>query len=407
MSRVPLDTVDRPVQLAGGEPEVLRFFPGSAGAISASVAAVGGAPTLVVELVRPDDTVAARGAPGTGTVTVRHEATAAELDGGRPWSVRVRKLSAAPARVVMRATFPTEVVRLELAKLNPMAETALGEVALGVALDWPILTIDVDPSLRKLLPERKDLTSALSGTTIDQVRTRGLAIRFAPPAAGRESGDRVIIDLVLADGIRIDTHSWWKGAFSLRKATLSLIAGLSVRDHALHLELEDVVVRGEAYDRSAGPFLADLVGALDNVLRGQILDGIRPHLRDPAVVEAFHGGVKRVNALFAAQALVDLWIDDEALHLAVTPLPRRPRIEPIVQAPPAPRWPIDHLVVVMMENRSFDHMLGALTAGAAPRRPDLRLADHVPAPVTDDPVSPIQETTLAALEFDPPHGKTA
>lgn len=73
---------------------------------------------------------------------------------------------------------------------------------------------------------------------------------------------------------------------------------------------------------------------------------------------------------------------------------------PQTQAPIETAGKIDTIVVVMMENRSFDHVYGAMAlAGAAVDG----LLMHTSNPAPDGSTVPIQESTLDC-DTDPPHG---
>src|SRR5215469_14264164 len=66
---------------------------------------------------------------------------------------------------------------------------------------------------------------------------------------------------------------------------------------------------------------------------------------------------------------------------------------------------IDHVVVVMLENRSFDHMLGYLSLSG--RRPEIDGLRPGLANEYQGRAYPVQHLTATALQIDPDHSASA
>ncbi|MEO8703778.1 MAG: alkaline phosphatase family protein [Kofleriaceae bacterium] len=375
-------------------PEVwqeLRFFPGGAGRIAVAATPLQTA-TLELELLRPDGSVAAHVALSSGPIGTGYEAQTGELDSSRPWTLRVRGRGA----VLMQASFPGAVTTIALAKLGPSAASAIAEAALRVRVDGQILDVSADHSLANLVHDwsKKDISDALGKTTIHGLRTRDLRVTFSPAGVALRIG--------FEDGAKFSQGAG--RSFRVRDAAMTIALGVAVCDGQLELGPVQVDFAADVYDRAALAWLFDVTfGSLRDTVRGKVEAALTAKLASDALRGALGNASRWLCKLLNAQALLDLWIDAEQLSVSTMPMPRRRLVAPAVVAKPAPRWPVEHLVIVMMENRSFTHMLGELVA----TRPELRVPGITATPLVDAPASAIGLTQQLAIPFDPPHSAEA
>lgn len=390
----------RDVILAPTAWQELRFYAGGAGDISVAVTTKT-AIEVELELARPDGVVVARVAPTAQTIGAKYVARAVDLDATLPWTLRAR--GAAPVAARMHAQFPAEITSISLAKLNAALKTVLAEAAISVTLNNNVLDVSVDKSLSKHVKDwqHKNVSKELAGTTINGLRTMGVSLTLMPGSGA--TGGTASLRIEFEDGA---TFSQGAGrSFRVRNASMTIALEFAVGAGTIELGPVSAKFDGDLYDRAVLAWLYDIiVGGLRKQVRVAVESGITKKLAGDDARRALADASMWLCRLFNGQQLLDMWIEGENLSIATLPKPRKPIPTPVVRQRPTPRWPIEHLVIVMMENRSFTHMLGELMHGS---RPDLRLVGNTPMPITDASPTAVGPTNTVKLPFDPPHSNAA
>ncbi|MFN0250946.1 MAG: alkaline phosphatase family protein [Kofleriaceae bacterium] len=390
----------RKVELAPNLWQELQCFVGGKGQIAVSVTAETAQSAIELELARPDGTVVARAKPDRVSGT-KYIARDVDLDPSRPWTLRARCVARVTVR--MEATFPAQLELVPLAKLNPAVKSVLAEVGLRVSVENNILDVSVDHSLGKHVKSwrHKDVSKELGDTTISGLRTKGISLSFVP-SVNATVGGWAMLKIAFEDGAMFSQGVGQ--SFRTRDASMTISLGIGVSDGRLAASPVGVTFDADVYDRAAFAWIYDIVfGSLRDKVRKKVENELAEQLKGEDLRNLLIDASGWLCNLLRGQLLVDLWVDGTNLAVATMAKPFARPVRPVATVRPQPRWPIEHIAIVMMENRSFTHMLGELMAGP---RPDLRIAG-TPVPIVDARADARGVTDRLALPFDPPHSKEA
>lgn len=314
---------------------------------------------------------------------------------GEPWTIRVRNTGTVPGAGALVIEYPAAFDRTlaPLDKLNDMASMALREVHLTGEVNGGAIELGCDRQFRKHLPEGwEHHTAQIHGITVTSGRIDTQSVRFVPPAADLPRGG---LEVVLGlDDVRIKKGI---GLGGVDHARLTLRAGLAVVRGRLTIDPVSVALTG---DLKWLVWLLELIDAKERLSAAATAAVIRA-IREPRGVALATTATSWVRRLLRMDELLDVRVTTEGLVLEYTTVaPVRP---PLARpTPPLPHGRMKHLVVVMMENRSYDHMLADFFA----KHPQLGImptfqASHGGQTYLFDKVS-----TSKVID-DPPHGKVA
>jgi phospholipase C len=385
------------VDLYPGRAFVAHVTPGHPGALTVS-AAVGADPAQVAAELRD----------GAGVVQARYAGPLAGLAlsatvaiGGAAdprWTVRLINTS---ATVVgggdLIVTYPAEVADevVSLARLNELARTARRELHPRLALIGGAFHLmiderfaeDVPPALREFgatieLNNLPDVTI----THVLPITTFGL--RFVPARAGLPRGGVEVS--VTAKQLRARALGVPLGGAD--HATLTIAIGLGATHGRLALGPVEVKLAWEPTG------LANL-GLVRSKIEAEVRDALT------AALASLGARLAKITALlrtvFQMVELLDVRVTTTGLVLRKVGTP--PTAAPALSAPaPSPRGRLQRLVIVMMENRSYDHLLRDLFA----TRPDLGTATPYHEVYAGQRYD-VAPATHAKVRDDPPHGSVA
>lgn len=379
----------------------MRFRPGVSRNMEAWSAADSDA-KFVLELVDPDGNVVERDNLFGSTTVVNHQPTPSQI--GREWIARLRPVSSFAAEVTLHVNYYTDeelkVERVERAKLDEMARQVIEkELNPRITLQGKRLTITGDPSLTKPLAKwtnkELDIPVDVQGLVVDR---DSIAVEFAPGAEGYPNGSIVLRlkcpqDVVITKSIaraRLRTPTF------VARVGINLYGG-ALRLHSFAFELPPIDGNWVA---SVANYIVDIRSAATIALTNVLTQFV-----DSLIADGTLGVVlQRIETALSITKLSDIRITQDYLEFEYETSTVVPTALAL-QTAPSPRSPrIDHLVIVMMENRSFDHMMAAIVAG----RPEI---DRGPDDYAESFVDKQHTkrtfkrgaTTLVSVPQDPPH----
>lgn len=318
---------------------------------------------------------------------------------------RVTNRSSVALTVVLTVHYysETEIPKqeIETKKITDVAEHVLhNELKPHVTLQGKHLKVTGDPSLISLLGDwadkELDIAFTVDGVDIDK---SCMTLAFEDPSDGYPFGSVV---LRLRCPHEVTLTKLVLGKVRIPKPVFTLRAGISVYGESLHLA--PVALELPALDPNwiasiaefAKGVISDATAGLTRSLANAVAD-----LESKGKLREF---TQKMQRALHMQRLHNLRIQADKIVLEYDPLPSE-HAQPVITAAPAPRSPrLEHLVIVMLENRSFDHMMADIFAG----RTDARIAPADYSEIVIDAKGKPKEyrrekTTLHALPHDPPH----
>ncbi|MBK9034798.1 MAG: S8 family serine peptidase [Myxococcales bacterium] len=313
---------------------------------------------------------------------------------GQTWSVRVVNTGAARGVAALEIAYPAAFEReiAPLPKLNDMAVMALREIGLTAAVVDGHFDVGCDRQFVGYIPEGwAHHVNVVRGITITRGRIDKRAIQFVPPADDLPRGG---IELVLGcDDVRLKKGISLGG---IDDARLTIRAGLAVVRGALAITPVAVTLTGDLKGLANLLALVDAKDRLATALRAALVEQLAgPRAGVLATATTW------LRRLVRMDELLDVQVTAAGLVLDYTTVRGAP--PPLSTAPaPTPSGRLQHLIVVMMENRSYDHMLAALFAA----HPALGTMPNYQA--THGPTTyPFTAATTSQVIVDPPHGPAA
>lgn len=332
----------------------------------------------------PDQPAGVRAFPveGTGATLAgvgSAQVTVAASDGGprHTWALVIKNPTAKRARIEYHAGYTsTHPIVKKSVKISDLNTSVSRLLQLGPAdASEPPIRILIGQELKIVVrPDWQQFFGSLSGYQVPgivKIDTTGTA---RPVIEFRQSGDRLVLAMNLrcdVGSIHGDVIGGWFASVTATDLAVSFTFTFDVQN-----QLIVPVCAGATdvrLDTDAGPGLIALdilTLGLSQAVADSVAHGITEALRNavrkdiPTALNAkrFKFG-KAISALFAGpdRPVLDIKADNGAVVITYVddehdPLPS---LDP--EAPdPALASKIDHVVVLMMENRSFDHMLGYL-----------------------------------------------
>ncbi len=362
---------------------------------------------ILLELLRPGETNAPpnrRDFGSTAVLQVNYQPQKQdEIIARQPWMTRVTNRSTMPTRVVLDVDYPSDEALtakvVPRSKLNGLAKTAMAEVNPHVTFEGKRLQISLDKSLSE--NHERALERNLAGIPVDIFDLDSDSVELAFLA---KNGDFIngAIELKVTCKRDVKIVAPLGVRFSLKKPTFIVRVGVNVYGGSVHLQpvqLEFPKVEGDNWRGSIVGRAVDVRAKATKALVEEI-EGAIVKLEDSGKLIDI---TRRVEAAFEMTKLQDLSITQGGLELsyvqggALLPKPR-------LATGNSGRSPnLEHLVIVMMENRSFDHMMHELIAN----RPDVEPSPAQYDEVFEGQVYSRDVTMLHALPHDPPHGGEA
>ncbi len=383
------------VDLYPGRAFLARFTPGHSGTVTVTTA-VGADPCNVVAELR--DGAGAVHARFTGKLAKLSMAATITVDRPRSpqWTVHLTNTS---DTVVgggdLIVSYPADVVDtpITMARLDDLAAMARRELHPEVTLSGGKLHVAVDERFASHLPDDWKAFPAvipvpvLPDLVIDRLApVNKVGLRFAPGSAEFPRG---CIEVVLqADDIHAKAAGIPLGGATA--ATLTVRVGVGIERQRMFLG--PVVV---ALDWKATG-LANL-GAVRSYVENKLRTKIEAVLATDAIAP-LGKATQMAMKIFRMVEWIDLRITAAGLVMRHVAAPTTAATPPNVTAPP-PRGRMKRLVVVMMENRSYDHMLRSLFASRA----DLGAAVGYGEDLGGKHYQ-VEESATSKVRDDPPHG---
>ncbi|HUS29396.1 MAG TPA: alkaline phosphatase family protein [Kofleriaceae bacterium] len=324
------------------------------------------------------------------------------------FKARVINRSAVTQNVVLTVTYYSEkelpTVEIETAKITSVATKVFrDELKPHVTLQGKRLKITGDPSLTSLAgkwaDKELDILPNVDGLEVDR---NGFKLVFEDPSDGYPNG-AIVLELKCVRPITLS-----KLIYKVRipDPVIRIRAGLNAYGDSLHLS--PVVLQLPEFQPN---WVASLVEHAKSVLQ-DATEGLSKAVAN-AVAEMEANGklrayTQQLKQALHMQELRNFRIGASKIVLDYEPLPPEFPAPAVVTAPKPKSQRLEHLVIVMLENRSFDHMMADIVAG----RNDVRLAPADYSETLKDAhgiarVYKRGKTKLNALPHDPAHDSTS
>ncbi len=300
-------------------------------------------------------------------------------DGGprHTWAIRVKNPSAQPARVQWRASYTTtHPIKKKLIKLTDLNDSVWRLLQVGPAdVSEPPLRLVIGQQLRiAVRPDWQQLFGSLSSFDLPGIVTINQTGTARPVLQFQQIGDDLALVMDLQCDVGTITGSvlgGWVGTVEATNLSARFVFTFKVEQQMIVPVCTGFTDARLDTDAGLLLILADILTlGVTQVVADQVAGGVTDALRNavrfdiPAAIAAkrFQFG-KKISAFFAGpdRPVLDLSVDNGAVTVTYVddeqdPLPS---LDPET-ADPTLANKIDHVVVLMMENRSFDHMLGYL-----------------------------------------------
>ena len=354
-------TLEKKVSLGPGATFEIAFRPGVPKNMTAAVETADGG--ILVELFDAAGTRVAFDNTLVRTAFVTHQPKVVG-----DFRARFSNRSSVAMVIVANVTYVSDdalaKTKIPADKLAKVLRVALTELRPRITLQGKHLRIKGDGSLKALVgkygDKELDLPFSIDGLDADE---SAIELGFEPESDGYPFGS-IVLGIKCTKPITI---SKLIGKVRIDRPKIVLRAGISVYNG---FHLAPVVLELPDLKPNAIAATVDFFMNIIEEAKGTIAAKVKAFVDGLETSGTLRKLTERFEHVMNMQRLHHMTIDHEGMHLEYEARPVTVPT-PVVTTAPKPRSQrLDHLVIVMLENRSFDHMMADIVAG----RTDVRCA---------------------------------